>query len=235
MLSTMIERLPVILLALLVANAAALKFTIAGHTVDFVNPLTRQAGSSKPSLASALCPVTTAADIQLTPFPIKTDDVCGSFGLNIGSNAVACLAFGQMGAILANPPLRCAPDAVPVHPATDPKGKHTAHTTATTPLGAGSSSCRCATKKLQAQRSPCTVTHIGAMKGPGPTTQPCSVNGATNSTEVAVNTPNDPCSIDTDRAWPEECTPAPTCRRPHTPASAGPASAGSAAPDISCR
>lgn len=165
----MIQLIPCFLLALLVTNAAALKITIAGHTVDLVNPLTQQSGSSKPSLASALCPVTTAADIQLTPFPIKTDNVCGSFGLGIASNAVACIAFGQMGAILANPPLRCAPDAVPVHPTVDPQGKHSSaavETTATTGLNAWSSSCRFTDKKtageLQAHHSPCTHTHMGS-------------------------------------------------------------------------
>lgn len=118
--------LSVVILALLAADATALKITMAGYTLDLANPLASHpqgaSSSSKPNLASALCPATTAAHVQLTPFPIRTDDVCGSFGLNIADNAYACLAFGQMGSLLGNPPLRCAPEAVPVHPATDPQG-----------------------------------------------------------------------------------------------------------------
>ena len=74
-------------------------------------------------LANALCPLANLANVQVTPFPIKMDDVCGSFKLNVANNAVACAAFGQMGSIMGNPPLRCAPDAVPVHPDKDPQGE----------------------------------------------------------------------------------------------------------------
>jgi hypothetical protein len=61
--------------------------------------------------------------VQIPPFPIKADDVCGSFGLGAANNAYACLTLGQLAPILGNPPLRCAPDAIPPHPNTDPSGK----------------------------------------------------------------------------------------------------------------
>lgn len=119
-----------VLATLLVVHTEALQITMAGHTVDINIPLGHQQGGhpapqtgSNLNLASALCPVASIGNVQLTPFPIKTDDVCGSFGLNVANNAYACVAFGQMGSLLGNPPLRCAPDAIPVHPDTDPQGE----------------------------------------------------------------------------------------------------------------
>lgn len=129
------QQLQTMLLAFVIAlllgsHAEALHITVAGHTVDLGNPLGHQQGGhsaphtgSNANLASALCPVASIGNVQLTPFPMRTDDVCGSFGLNVANNAYACVAFGQMGSLLGNPPLRCAPDAVPVHPDTDPQGE----------------------------------------------------------------------------------------------------------------
>lgn len=122
-------RLHAVLLAtLLVVHTHALQITIAGHTVELGSQHAHQQGGhpgrhQSSNLASALCPVASVAQVQVSPFPIRTNDVCGSFGLNVANNAYACVAFGQMGSLLGNPPLRCAPDAVPVHPDTDPQGE----------------------------------------------------------------------------------------------------------------
>lgn len=125
------RHLKALVVALLAVNAAALKVTVAGKTYDS-NPLNpalplkpgsgRPGGSYVPNIASAACPVTGAADVQIAPFPIRSDDVCGSFGLNEANNAYACLSLGQLAPILGNPPLRCAPDAIPPHPTTDSNG-----------------------------------------------------------------------------------------------------------------
>lgn len=79
-------------------------------------------GGSLPSLTAAACPLVMKTNTQITPFPIRTDDVCGSFGLGLPNNLYACAAFGQLGSILGNPDLRCAPDAIPQHPDTDTAG-----------------------------------------------------------------------------------------------------------------
>jgi hypothetical protein len=126
------RQLQALIVVLLAVHAAALKVTVAGQTYE-VNPLNpslplkpgggRPGGSFVPTIVDALCPLTGPTNVQISPFPIKSEDVCGSFGLNAANNAYACLALGQILPILGNPPLRCAPDAIPAHPNTDPNGR----------------------------------------------------------------------------------------------------------------
>jgi hypothetical protein len=75
-----------------------------------------------PGLTAAACPLVMKTNTQITPFPIRSDAVCDSFGLGQPNNLYACAAFGQMGSILGKPDLRCAPDAIPSHPDTDTAG-----------------------------------------------------------------------------------------------------------------
>lgn len=80
-------------------------------------------GGNLPGLSAAACPLVMKTNTQITPFPIRSDAVCDSFGLGQANNLYACAAFGQMGSILGKPDLRCAPDAIPLHPDTDTAGK----------------------------------------------------------------------------------------------------------------
>jgi hypothetical protein len=76
-----------------------------------------------PGLTAAACPLVMKTNTQITPFPLRTDAVCDSFGLGQANNVYACAAFGQMGSLLGKPDMRCAPDAIPPHPNTDTAGK----------------------------------------------------------------------------------------------------------------
>lgn len=117
----------VLVLALVAAQGSAALESVAAELSRAPVPLEALAvnnavGGSLPSLSAAACPLVFKTNTQITPFPIRTDDVCRSFGLDLPNNLYACAAFGQMGSILGNPDLRCAPDAIPQHPDTDTAG-----------------------------------------------------------------------------------------------------------------
>ena len=58
----------------------------------------------------------------MPPFPIKSDRLCDSSGMNEANNQMACMLFEVMGSMMTNPPLRCAPEAVKAPAGVDAEG-----------------------------------------------------------------------------------------------------------------